>query len=331
MVDELPLWFPPMSSDESSDSSILFCFQNLIEEAELQDTGTSNRRRYIERQREEGHKTLMADYFVEDPKYNKDIFRHWFRMSKCLFLKIVAGVEENDSWYKRPSMREVGRALRRCKRVPRPIYARRSPISDCYARSGCISRLMVLACFCRSTGFSKRYQCATTISVIFKEQNGTAPKCPFYVNNHLYKRCYFLADGIYPPWSVFVKSIPYPHEVDEKKFKRQHDAARKDVERTFGVLKSKWGVLSRPMRATSVRNIRSVVYTCIILHNMILKDDGKAIAPVHIRDPLVEPALDDTVLGELMDENTHWRLKHDLINHLASQDLPHLLVDSDED
>ncbi|KAF5805829.1 hypothetical protein HanXRQr2_Chr05g0214061 [Helianthus annuus] len=98
MADELPLWFPPMSSDDSSDSSILF-FQNLIEEAELQDTGTSNRRRYIELQREEGHETLMADYFVEDPKYNEDIFRHRFRMSKRLFLKIVSDVEENDPWF----------------------------------------------------------------------------------------------------------------------------------------------------------------------------------------------------------------------------------------
>ncbi|XP_022003939.1 uncharacterized protein LOC110901416 [Helianthus annuus] len=165
----------------------------------------------------------------------------------------------------------------------------------------------------------------------FNERNETAPKCPFYVHNHLYKRGYLLVDGIYPSWSVFVKLIPYPHEVDQKKFKRQHEAARKDIERAFGVLKAKWGVLSRPMRARSVKKIRSVVYTCIILHNIILKDEGRAIAPVHIRDPPVEPTLDDTVLGELMDEDTHWRLKHNLINHLASQDLPHLLVDSDED
>ncbi|XP_035843945.1 uncharacterized protein LOC118490419 [Helianthus annuus] len=163
------------------------------------------------------------------------------------------------------------------------------------------------------------------------KRNGTTPKCPFYVNNHLYKRGYLLVDEIYHPWSVFVKSIPYPYEVDEKKFKRQHKAARKDVEQAFGVLKGKWGVLSRPMRARTVRKIRSVVYTCIILYNMILKDDGNAIAPVHIRDPPVELALDDTVLGELMNEDTHWRLKHDLLNHLISQDLPHLLVNSDED
>ena len=139
-------------------------------------------------------------------------------------------------------------------------------------------------------------------------------------------------DGIYPTWSVFVKTIPYPHETDEKMFKRQHEAARKDVERAFGVLKSKWGILNRPMRAMSVKKIRDVVYTCIILHNMILKDDGNAIAPVHIRDPLVEPvALDDSVLDELMDEDTHWRLKHDLVEHLGIMDLPNLLVDSEDE
>ncbi|XP_021985417.1 uncharacterized protein LOC110881488 [Helianthus annuus] len=41
----------------------------------------------------------MADYFGEDPKYNDDIFRHRFLMSKRLFLKIVSDVEENDSWF----------------------------------------------------------------------------------------------------------------------------------------------------------------------------------------------------------------------------------------
>ena len=163
------------------------------------------------------------------------------------------------------------------------------------------------------------------------ERNGTAPKCPFYVNNHLYKRGYYLTDGIYPTWSVFVKSFPYPHIVKEKKFKRQHEAARKDVERAFGVLKAKWHILHRPMRSTSVKKIRMVVYACIIMHNMILKDDGNAIAPVHIRDPPVEPVFDDTVYNELIDEDTHYRLKYDLVEHLGEQDLPHLLADSDDE
>uniref|UniRef100_A0A251TXI2 Putative harbinger transposase-derived protein n=1 Tax=Helianthus annuus TaxID=4232 RepID=A0A251TXI2_HELAN len=357
MADELPLWFPPMSSDDSSDSSILF-FQNLIEEAELQDTGTSNRRRYIERQREEGHETLMADYFVEDPKYNEDIFRHRFRMSKRLFLKIVSDVEENDPWFvEAPDAR--ARNWKHSRRERRVLAYGRKNFRECleyFCDTVCkiygpeflrrptnhrYPTIMLEAvasqdlwfwhAFAGPPGSQNDINVLQQSPLFLTERNGTAPKCPFYVNNHLYKRGYLLMDGIYPSWSVFVKSIPYPHEVNEKKFKRQHEAARKDVERAFGVLKGKWGVLSRPMRARSVKKIRNVVYTCIILHNMILKDDGKAIAPVHIRDPPVEPALDDTVLGELLNEDTHWRLKHDLIDHLASQDLPHLLADSDED
>ncbi|XP_021975411.1 protein ANTAGONIST OF LIKE HETEROCHROMATIN PROTEIN 1-like [Helianthus annuus] len=159
--------------------------------------------------------------------------------------------------------------------------------------------------FCGPPGSQNDINVLQQSSLFLMERNGTAPKCPFYINNHLYKRGYLLVDGIYHPWSVFVKSITYPHKVDEKKFKRQHEVARKDVERAFGVLKAKWGVLSRPMRARTVGKIRSVVYTCIILHNMILKDDENAIAPVHSRDTPVEPALDDTVLDELMDEDTH--------------------------
>ncbi|XP_021979982.1 uncharacterized protein LOC110876112 [Helianthus annuus] len=294
----------------------------------------------------------MEDYFVEDLKYNKDIFRHRFRMSKRLFLKIVADVEANDSWFQEALDARGRKGFTPLQKVTSAIkqLATERTSRECLeyfcdtsieaniceeitdTRLLCSKRLHL-----KTYGFGMLlpvHRVLKTISMYYNnlpERNGTAPKCPFYVNNHLYKRGYLLADGIYPSWSVRVKSIPYPHEVDQKKFKRQHEATRKDVERAFGVLKAKWGVLSRPMGARSVNKIRSVVYTCINLHNMILKDDGRAIAPVHIRDSPVEPALDDTVLGELMDEDTHWRLKQDLINYLTNQHLPHLLVDSDED
>ncbi|MFS7896217.1 hypothetical protein Hanom_Chr00s004244g01720891 [Helianthus anomalus] len=64
---------------------------------------------------------------------------------------------------------------------------------------------------------------------------------------------------------------------------------------------------------------------------MIIKDEGRAIAPVHIQDPPVEPVFDDTAYTELIDEDTHWRLKHDLVEHLGSLDLLHLEVDSDDE
>ncbi|KAJ0548022.1 putative harbinger transposase-derived protein [Helianthus annuus] len=121
--------------------------------------------------------------------------------------------------------------------------------------------LWIWHAFCGPAGSQNDINVLQQSPLFLAQPNGTAPNCPFQVNNHLYKRGYYLTDGIYPTWSVFVKSFPYPHDPNEKKFKRQHEAARKDVERAFGVLKSKWGILNRPMRSKTVRKIRSIVYT----------------------------------------------------------------------
>jgi Plant transposon protein len=47
---------------------------------------------------------------------------------------------------------------------------------------------------------------------------------------------YYLADGIYPRWRIFVRSITDPRTVKEEAFSRQQEAVRKGVERVFGVL-----------------------------------------------------------------------------------------------
>ncbi|XP_071686956.1 uncharacterized protein [Rutidosis leptorrhynchoides] len=57
-------------------------------------------------------------------------------------------------------------------------------------------------------------------------KNGTAPFAPFTVN----------ADGIYPDWATLIKAYSTPTEEPRIKFKRFQENARKDVERTFGVL-----------------------------------------------------------------------------------------------
>ena len=68
---------------------------------------------------------------------------------------------------------------------------------------------------------------------------GTAPSSPFYVNGRHYRRGFYLVDGIYPSWSVFVKAPSFPVEAKEKAFKKLQESARKDVERAFGVLKGR--------------------------------------------------------------------------------------------
>ncbi|XP_047965352.1 uncharacterized protein LOC125209814 [Salvia hispanica] len=57
---------------------------------------------------------------------------------------------------------------------------------------------------------------------------------------------------------------------------RVSEAARKDVERGFSVLQARWGIVKGSARSWYMHHIVNVMYACIILHNMIIHDEGRA-------------------------------------------------------
>ncbi|GJV10900.1 ALP1-like protein [Tanacetum coccineum] len=156
-----------------------------------------------------------------------------------------------------------------------------------------------------------------------------APECPFVVNGHTYRKCYYLADGIYPAWSTFVKTFSVARDEKSLKFKRVQEAARKDIERAFGVLQGRWGIIRQPARAMQINTLKRIMYCCIILHNMILEDEG---FEVNFRDMFVNPApnivrdwvercdLHVRKTKELRDRKTHNELRKDLVEHLWNND-----------
>ncbi|GJW50743.1 ALP1-like protein [Tanacetum coccineum] len=149
---------------------------------------------------------------------------------------------------------------------------------------------------------------------------GKAPEVPFVANDVTYKWGYYLTDGIYPEWAVLMKPISQPKRI---RYKQAHEAARKDVERAFGVLKKKWVIVRTPARSRSFKRITHLMYTCIILHNMIRQNKKKAISGQHYpeekhrEDDPVRSAQDRLqVIREIHDEETHLSLKADLVEHI---------------
>ena len=52
----------------------------------------------------------------------------------------------------------------------------------------------------------------------------------YSINGHLHDLVYFLADGIYPDWAIFVKTIGNPLLLAEILFSVAQEHAQKDVE-----------------------------------------------------------------------------------------------------
>jgi hypothetical protein len=103
---------------------------------------------------------------------------------------------------------------------------------------------------------------------------GDSPPVTFSVNGHTYNMGYYLADGIYPDWPAFVKTIRHPYDVRTQHFATIQESARKDIERTFGVLQKRWAIVRGPAYGWSPQHIGDIMKTCIILHNMIVEDEG---------------------------------------------------------
>ena len=85
---------------------------------------------------------------------------------------------------------------------------------------------------------------------------------------------YYLADGIYPSWATLVKSISQPMENKNKYFAKAQEAARKDVERAFGVQQSRFAIVRGATRMWDTETLGDIMKVCVIMHNMIVDDEG---------------------------------------------------------
>ena len=159
---------------------------------------------------------------------------------------------------------------------------------------------------------------------------------------------YFLTDGIYPLWSIFVKSIALAVGEAEKNFSKRHKRVRKDIERCLEVLVSKFKILERPLRRWFM-DVKTMVDCCIILHNMVIEfcrenfihtdlredfeqevkidDDGdESIFPEN-ENELIEGRINiaalfaarvSHLLNSIEEHDMHVNLQNDLLHHITN-------------
>jgi hypothetical protein len=99
------------------------------------------------------------------------------------------------------------------------------------------------------------------------------------INGRHYNKGY-LADGIYPKWATFVKTISSPILPKEVEFVKEQEGCRKDVERAFGVLQQRFAVVRFPAMTWYKDHMWEVMNCCVCLHNMIIKNEQKYPVPL---------------------------------------------------
>uniref|UniRef100_A0A0D3BTH8 DDE Tnp4 domain-containing protein n=1 Tax=Brassica oleracea var. oleracea TaxID=109376 RepID=A0A0D3BTH8_BRAOL len=262
----------------------------------------------IERNREEGDVRLWNDYFSETPTYLDNLFRRRFRMNKPLFMHIVDRLS-NKKCTEAIRVLAYGSAAvavdeylrlgstttRSCVEhfVKGIIYL----FDDELLRRPTPADLQRLLDIGEHLGFSGMIgsidcmhwewkNCPTAWKGTLNDINvldrspvfddiikGQAPQVTFSVNGREYHLAYYLTLGIYPKWSTFIQSIPIPQDPKAILFAQHQEAARKDVERAFGVLQARFVIVKNPALFWDKGKIGKIMRACIILHNMIVEDE----------------------------------------------------------
>ena len=102
---------------------------------------------------------------------------------------------------------------------------------------------------------------------------GEFPSAQYRIGESVETQLYFTADNIYPRYPVFIQSFGTSSDSKEAYFSKRLESVRKDVERAFGILQSRFESLKKNSLYWYVEDLHNEVMCCIILHNMILQDE----------------------------------------------------------
>ncbi|XP_062113995.1 uncharacterized protein LOC133825007 [Humulus lupulus] len=303
----------------------------------------------VNRDRENADRNLFNDYFAENPRFSASMFRRRFRMGRALFLHIYDVVQRHDNYFvqQRDGLGKLGLSgLQKVTAVFRMLaYGVPADATDEYIKIGESTALESLKRFCRAVVevFGARYLRSPNADDVARLLHigesqgfpaaGVSPPANYVIKGKEYNMGYYLADGIYPKWSTIVQTIREPRDPKKQFFARKQEACRKNVERAFGVLQSRFAIVAGPARLWNKRILHDIMTSCmalqcIIMHNMIIEDERDFNAPIEERFEVPSPEVemvgnDDARFQEFLarhrkikDKDAHIALRNALIEHL---------------
>jgi hypothetical protein len=126
--------------------------------------------------------------------------------------------------------------------------------------------------------------------------------------------------------ATFVKTIGQPQGNKKKYFAKAQKAVYKDVERAFRVLQARFAIIWGQARIWDVETLRYIIKSCIIMHNMIVEDEGEVNADERFdeEEENVQSSHHHTpdllefikTRKEIRDNKIHHQQQNDLVEHL---------------
>ncbi|GJU87540.1 RNA-directed DNA polymerase, eukaryota [Tanacetum coccineum] len=239
-------------------------------------------RAYIPREREEAEQRLLDDYFGDDetpPKYPKENFRRRYRYDATgrasigLILKCTSTIHQLAYGTAPDAFDEYLQIAEHCLRecldnftkciyiLYVEEYIRRPSLEDIkktyalheekHGLSGMLGsidsvadqKLWIWHAYFGVPGANNDLNVLYGSPLFDDVLFDMALEAPFVVNGRTYKKGYYLADGIYPTWSLFVKTFSIARDEKTLRLKRVQESVRKDIERAFGVLQGRWEII----------------------------------------------------------------------------------------
>ncbi|KAL5753204.1 hypothetical protein ACOSQ2_023711 [Xanthoceras sorbifolium] len=125
------------------------------------------------------------------------------------------------------------------------------------------------------------------------------------------------------------ESISHSTSGKEILFAMKYEATRKDMERAFSILQSRWTITHGPVRFWKKNDLCKIMKTCIILHNMIIEDERQTNLepwvplqeenielPAYARDPALLGAHIASRLDRIRNKEINNTLRSDLFEHV---------------